>query len=180
LRPFKVKVNYPEQYKIAFSGLKPGLHIFDFLIGSEFFEKVGEPEICDGNIAVAVTMLKEERMMDLHFTLEGTLVVPCDRCNEPVELELNGDERLIVKLGDRYFEESEDVQIIPETDCQFDLAPFLYEYIHLMLPVRRVHFEDDDGNSQCDPEIIKKLTELNPEKGPDPRWEALKKLKDLS
>ncbi|MEI6434114.1 MAG: DUF177 domain-containing protein [Bacteroidota bacterium] len=171
-------MNYPEQYKIAFGGLKPGTFIFDFQIGAEFFEQFENTDISNGTITVKVTMVKEERMMDLHFALNGSLVVPCDRCNEPVELAVNGDERLIVKPGDHYFEESEDVQIIPETDYHFDIAPFLYEYIQLMLPIRRIHPEDDNGNSQCNPEIIKMLTELHSEKEPDPRWDALNKLKE--
>lgn len=166
----------PEEYRIAFAGLKPGTHVFDFKIGREFFDSVGDEEISDGDVAVTLSLNREERMMDLHFSIIGRVIVPCDRCNEPVEMEVEGNERLIVKLGDRYFEESEDVQIIPETDHQFDISPFLYEYIHLLLPVRRVHPDDQDGNSLCDPEILKKLQELIPEKTPDPRWDVLRKL----
>jgi uncharacterized metal-binding protein YceD (DUF177 family) len=172
-------VNNPEQYKIAFSSLQPGTHIFDFQIDSTFFEAGENTEIISGNIAVKVTMVKEERMMDLHFVLHGAVIVPCDRCLEPVEVEVNGNERLIVKLGDRYIEESDEIQIIPDTEHQVDLTPFLYEYVYLMLPMRRVHAEDDHGNSLCDPEIIKKIEELSQEKEPDPRWEALKKLKEI-
>jgi uncharacterized metal-binding protein YceD (DUF177 family) len=175
-----VKVNYPEQHKIAFIGLEPGTHVFDFQIGRPFFETIEDTEIDDGNVAVKVTMLKEERMMDMHFSIEGTVILPCDRCLEPVEMKIEGSERLIVKLGDRYFEESEDVQVIPDTDHQIDLGPFIYEYIYLLLPIRRVHPEDQDGNSQCDPEVIKKLGELIHEKEPDPRWEVLRNLKDNS
>jgi uncharacterized metal-binding protein YceD (DUF177 family) len=57
------------------------------------------------------------------------------------------------------------------------MSPFLYEYIHLLLPIRRVHPEDDQGNSRCDPEIIRKLKELSESHMPDPRWEALNQLK---
>jgi uncharacterized metal-binding protein YceD (DUF177 family) len=122
-------------------------------------------------------MAKEERMMDLHLDIGGKVNVACDRCNEPVEVEVSGKERLIVKLGDHYFEESEDVQVIPDTAHKFDLGPFLYEYIHLMLPIRRVHPEDEKGNSLCDPDILKKLNELSASHMPDPRWEALGQLK---
>jgi uncharacterized metal-binding protein YceD (DUF177 family) len=170
-------VKNPEQYKIAFSSLTPGTHIFDFQIDSTFFEEGENTGIISGNIAVNVTMMKEERMMDLHFSLRGAVVVPCDRCLEPVEVEVKGNERLIIKLGDRYVEETDEIQIIPDTEHQVDLAPFLYEFVYLMVPMRRVHDEDEDGNSLCDPEILKKISELNPEKEPDPRWEALNKLK---
>ena len=167
----------PEQYQIAFSGLKPGTHVFDFNVGKPFFDQVEDTDIRDGKVAVTVTMAKEERMMDLHFSIRGTVMVTCDRCNELMEIGVEGHERLIVKYGDRYYEESEDIQIIPETAHQFNLSPFIYEYIHLLVPVRRVHQEDADGNSMCDPLILQKLKELSEHHAKDPRWEALNQLK---
>ena len=169
----------PEQYQIAFSGLKPGTHTFDFKIGKLFFDAVEDAEIRDGAVSVTVTMVKEERMMDFHFTIAGTVKVSCDRCNELMDIAIGGNERLIVKFGDRYYEESEDVQVIPETAHQFDLRPFIYEYIHLLLPIRRVHPEDKKGESLCDPVIIEKLKELSQHHTLDPRWDALNKLKNI-
>jgi len=174
---FRGNVNNPNQYQIAFSGLNPGMHTFDFQIGDTFFEQVNDTEITGGAVTVIVTMAKEERMMDLHLEITGKVNVACDRCNELMSVEVSGKERLIIKLGDHYHEESEDVQIIPETVHQFDLRPFLYEYIHLLLPIRRIHPEDEEGNSQCDPDIIKKLKELSERRMQDPRWEALNQLK---
>ena len=175
---FRGNVNHPDQYQIAFSGLNPGTHLFDFQIGDSFFEQLQDAEIKGGQVSVIVTMAKEERMMDLYLEISGQVRVACDRCNELMDMEVDGRERLIIKLGDHYYEESEDVQFIPDTAHQFDLGPFMYEYIHLLLPIRRVHPEDEAGNSQCDPEIIRKLKELSESHMPDPRWEALKKLKD--
>ena len=175
---FRGNVNHPDQYQIAFSGLNPGTYIFDFQIGDSFFEQLQDAEIKGGQVSVIVTMAKEERMMDLHLEISGQVRVACDRCNELMDMEVDGRERLIIKLGDHYFEESEDVQVIPDTAHQFDLGPFMYEYIHLLLPIRRVHPEDEAGSSQCDPEIIRKLKELSERHMEDPRWEALKKLKD--
>ncbi|MEI8205758.1 MAG: DUF177 domain-containing protein [Kiritimatiellales bacterium] len=170
-------MNYADQYQIAFSGLSPGTHTFDFQIGDTFFEQVKDAEITSGQVSVIVTMDKEDRMMDLHIKINGKVRVPCDRCNGLLDMEVGGNERLIVKLGDHYYEESEDVQIIPDTAHQFDLSPFIYEYIHLLLPIRRVHAEDEKGNSQCDPDAIKKLKELSERHVQDPRWEALNELK---
>jgi uncharacterized metal-binding protein YceD (DUF177 family) len=173
-------VNHTDQYQIAFSGLNPGTHTFDFQIGDKFFEQVQDTEITGGKVSVFVSMAKEERMMDLHIDIIGNVRVACDRCNEQMDIEVNGNERLIIKLGDHYYEESEDVQVIPDTAHQFDLSPFLYEYIHLLLPIRKVHAEDEEGNSKCDPEVIRKLKELSEQHIQDPRWEALNQLKKNS
>ncbi|MCK9422402.1 MAG: DUF177 domain-containing protein [Bacteroidales bacterium] len=159
--------------------MKLGRFTFDFQIDQKFFEHFDNAEIKDGRVGVTVTMNREERMMDLHFAIEGTVKVPCDRCNELIDIGIDGEERLIIKLGDRYYEESDNVQIIPETDQKIDLGPFIYEYIYLLIPFRKVHPDDEYGNSMCDPEIIMKLKELSERHIPDPRWEALNQLKNL-
>lgn len=174
---FNSKVNRADQFQIAFTGLAAGTHMFDFQVGDAFFEAVEDTEITGGQVSVSVTMAREERMLDLHIRLEGTVRVSCDRCNEPMDAEVKGNERLIVKLGDHYHEESEDVQVIPDTAHQFDLGPFIYEYIHLLLPVRKVHPDDEKGNSQCDADTLRKLRELSERHVQDPRWDALNKLK---
>jgi uncharacterized protein len=166
-----------DSYEIAFTGLASGTHNFDFQVSDRFFEQVEDTEIHSGEVSVAVRMVREERMMDLHFHLQGTVMLPCDRCNDPIEVTVEGDERLIVKLGEQYLEESDEVQVIPESAHQIDLAPFIYEYIHLLLPIRRVHGDDENGVSRCNPDVIRKLQEMNEQHAHDPRWDALNKLK---
>jgi len=68
------------------------------------------------------------------------------------------------------------VVVIPETEYTFDLAPYLYEFIHLALPVRLIHPDDENGNSTCDPDMLRRLEKLIPTETIDPRWEALRKL----
>ena len=171
-------VNYLEQYNIPFSGLKPGSYTFDFHIDGKFFELFEQSEIKEGNVAVEVIMDKEERLFDLHFKLKGRVIVPCDRCLEDIPVEIEGSQRLLVKIGDKYLEESEEVQVIPDSDHKIELGSFLYEYIVLMLPARRVHPDDENGESMCNPEVIRKLNELNEHHEPDLRWDILNKLKD--
>jgi len=169
-----------DKYRIAFTGLKPGTHSYSFRVGNGFFEQIRDAEITAGDVTVEVTMVKEERMMDLHLELSGNVRVVCDRCNEPLEIGVKGPERLIVKIGDHWEEESEDVQVVPDTMHEIDLAPFLYEYIHLLLPARRVHPDDGNGHSGCNPEVLKKLEELSPHPHRDSRWEALNRLKNIT
>jgi uncharacterized protein len=175
---FLGEVNSQDKYCIPFKGLKPGVHPFDFEIGDTFFDSFPESQIHKGAVSVHVKFEKEERMLILHFTLQGIAVVPCDRCNEPMQVKISGTERLIMKFGEVYQEQSDEVLIIPEMSHQVDLAPFIYEYIHLLLPMRKVHGEDAADGTTCDPSVIKKLEELNRKTDTDPRWEALSKLKE--
>lgn len=169
-------MDWREPFKIPFGGLKVGFHRFDLKVDNTFFDHFEYAEIKSGSVEIQLDLEKEERMLILDFTVNGTVSLPCDRCGKPVDIGITGKERLIVKPGNGYLEESEDVLIIPETDKIFDVSSFLYEIVHLLLPAKRVHPDSDKGESQCDPDVLKKLKALSENHSPDPRWEALNKL----
>ena len=170
-------MDYLKQYVIQFGGLKPGVHQFSYFINELFFEHFEYSEVKKGEVNVLIDLEREEKMLVLHFSITGHVEVPCDRCYIPFSLPLNGRETLIVKFGKDYHEENEEIQIIPEGETHLDISPFIYEYVHLLMPFRKVHPEDENGDSLCDPEVIKRIEERGSISEPDPRWEVLKKLK---
>ncbi len=170
-------MNRLKEYAIQFVGLEPGNHQFEFEVNDSFFEHFEFSQIQHGQIDVTVDLEKMERMMIFNIRIEGEALVTCDRCTEEFSCPLSDTQQLIVKLGAEYMEESEDVVIIPETDYQFDLSAYIYEFIHLALPVRLLHPDDENGNSTCDPDMLRLLETLKPTEDTfDPRWEALRKL----
>ena len=87
-----------------------------------------------------------------------------------------------VKYGDDYYE-GDDQIIIPETEGMFNVARTIYDTVMLTIPIMHVH---EDG--LCNEEMSRLLEqhsagqefkdeETSPEEC-DPRWDALKKLKD--
>lgn len=169
-------MNRLREYHIQFVGLEPGMHQFEFDVNDSFFEHFEFSLIQHGNIHVTAELEKMERMMIFKLGFVGDVMVTCDRCTNEFSCPLSDSQKLIVKLGAEYFEESDDVVVIPETDYQFDLSPYIYEFIHLALPARLLHPDDEDGNSTCDPDMLRLLESLHPTESIDPRWEALKKL----
>lgn len=170
-------VNRLKEYTIQFVGLEPGNHQYEFEVNDTFFEQFEFSQIQHGQINVTVDLEKMERMMIFNIGIEGEALVTCDRCTEEFNFPISDTQRLIVKLGAEYMEESEDVVVIPETEYKFDLSPYIYEFIHLALPARLLHPDDEDGNSICDPEMLRLLEKLTPTEDTfDPRWEALKNL----
>jgi len=170
-------VNRLKEYSIPFVGLEPGNHQFEFEVNDSFFEYFEFSQIQHAKIHIAVALEKMERMMVFTIGIEGKALVTCDRCTEEFYFPVSDTQRLIVKLGAEYMEESEDVVVIPETEYKFDLSTYIYEFIHLALPVRLLHPDDENGNSTCDPEMLRLLETLTPTADSiDPRWEALKKL----
>ncbi|MEI8004623.1 MAG: DUF177 domain-containing protein [Bacteroidota bacterium] len=167
-----------EKYQIQFSGLKPGLHNFEFTLDHSFFEHYSYSDIADCNIKIITEMEKDERMLVFRFDIFGTLGMVCDRCGDPLVVEISGKQNLVVKLSDHYEEESEDIRIIKESDGRVDISHFLYEYVCVMLPAHRVHGNDSKGKSLCNPDVIKRLEDPDLTHEPDPRWEVLRKLKE--
>jgi uncharacterized protein len=168
-------------YTIQFASLKPGAYTFDFEISDKFFEHFDESEIKKGKVNVQIGLEKQSRLMVLDFNLKGFVSVMCDRCLVDFDLAIESDQKLIVKFGNEKKEETDEIITIAESDHEIDVAQFIYEYIHLSLPPKRVHLDNEKGESQCDPVIIKKLEEHKGKEietpDNDPRWEALKKIK---
>ncbi|MCX6270704.1 MAG: DUF177 domain-containing protein [Bacteroidetes bacterium] len=167
-------VMHDGDFVINFHGLALGVHQFNFEIDDSFFEWVEDTELSEGDIAVNVTLDRQERMLVFDFDISGSVFVPCDRCLDPFDLPVEGKQKLIVKFGEQFGEESDDVIILPSVVHQIDLSQYIYEYIHLLLPYQRVHPEDEEGNSLCDQEQLKRLEELSKVKEIDPRWDKLR------
>ncbi len=176
--PFKkyIRVDYLKQFVIPFSGLELGNHQYSFAIGDEFFESIEYSEFSQGDLQVDLELEKQERMMIFRFHITGIVDVDCDRCLEPLELFVDDKEQLIVKFGNEYVEESDEVIVIPAHEYQFDISHYLYEFISLSLPVQRFHPDDENGNSTCNPEFLEQLNAHAQEQEIDPRWEKLRGL----
>ena len=118
-------------------------------------------------------------MLIFEFDINGTVEVICDRCLDLFDYPVKGNETLYVKLGETWDEESDDMIIIPESQHEFNVSQLIYEYIMLILPIQRIHPDDENGKSTCDTEMLKKLGAQPDPQETDPRWDALANLKKL-
>jgi uncharacterized metal-binding protein YceD (DUF177 family) len=102
--------------------------------------------------------------------------------NEPYNQYIKDRFNLVVKFGDAYNDDNEDILIVPHGEYEINVAQYIYELIVLAVPAKRIHPGVEDGTLQSD--ILSKLEELSPgedneTKSPeeiDPRWNNLKKL----
>jgi len=172
------KVNYLKHFVIPFRGLKPGIHQFDYHIDKRFFESFEYAEVNNGNVKVDVELTLQERMLIFDFEIIGSVEVKCDRCLGQLNHNIAGKERLFVKFGEDWEEESDDVLVIPEGEYQFDISKYIYEYIILLLPMQRIHPDDENGDTTCDKEMVNRLGHHPESSETDPRWDVLQKLKD--
>jgi uncharacterized protein len=164
-------------FVISFGNLAAGEHEFQFEVQDSFFQRFENSVVQKGNVDVLVVVEKKENMLLFDFTMEGTVIVPCDRCLEDLSLDIEGYYELIVKIGNENEELSEDVIMISSKEHEIDVAQYIYEFISLMIPMRNVHGENE-GEPECDPEVIKAIEKhiAQDTQETDPRWDALKNI----
>jgi uncharacterized protein len=163
---------------IPISGLKEGHHLYDFEIGDKFFEEFEESEIKEGKLSVVAELDKRSSHFDLIIKITGEVRICCDRCLEMFFQPVNCENRLLIKFGKQWDDSDPDIITVPADEHELDIKQYLYEFIHLDLPIKRVHPLDENGTSTCNPEMLKKLEQhvVNVDRMNDPRWDELKKL----
>lgn len=174
-----------QQYHIPFTGLKPGKHQFDFTIDEAFFKEFEYSLVRKGNLKVVLEMDKQETMLLLHFRIEGHIFQSCDLCLGDFPTPLALEEKEIVKFSnDNNLEDNTDeIIVLTKNEHELNVAVLIYEYIMLAVPL--FNRCEDQGNTEwCDREVLEKLKNLsataeqNEETVADPRWEALKNIKN--
>lgn len=169
-----------KEYNIPFSGLKQGKHDFNYLIENTFFESFGYEEYNATQVTVNIVLNKTSTILELEFNAKGTVNVACDVTSEPFDLAIESLLDLVVKFGDAFNDENEEILILPHGEHQINVAQYIYEMLVLAVPQKRVHPGIADGSLQSPvldrldalrPKEIKDNTDKN-----DPRWDALKKL----
>jgi uncharacterized protein len=167
-------------YLIQFAGLKSGEHRFDYIIDDTFFKTWEYSVIEHARIHTNVTLTNATNLLVFDIKMEGTINVLCDRCGDPFDFPVWGEQKLIVSLTNDKFDDGDDIVSLSLDASEIDISQNLYEYTTLLLPQRRIHPNKEDGSSGCNEEAIKvlnKLTEQEEEKKIDPRWEVLQKIK---
>jgi uncharacterized metal-binding protein YceD (DUF177 family) len=164
------------QFIIKFAGLPVGSHEFEFGIKGKFFEQYTECEIEGADLKAVVTLLKQNTLMQLKLELQGTVILPCDRCLKAGAFPIDVDQELVVKYGDPD-ESNDELMVISEGEGQADISHYLYEFVMLALPLKRIPCEVNEG-FVCDEKTLKRLNEnISHEEQDNPQWEKLNQLK---
>ncbi|MFM1879470.1 MAG: hypothetical protein RLZZ241_2336 [Bacteroidota bacterium] len=169
-----------KEFNIPFSGLNLGKHQFEYQIDKSFFEAFDYEDFNAADVKVLVVLDKMSTVMEVEMQATGTVNVACDLTNEPYNQPLSGKLKLVVKFGDSFNDEDDEILILPHGEHQFNIAQYVYEMLVLSVPTKRIHPGVLDGS--LDSELLDKLQELQPktekeeQKNTDPRWDALRNL----
>lgn len=169
-------------YEVAFSGLKNGKHEFKFEVEQSFFDLFEtEQEFTNAHINVEVQLEKHTTFLEFEIIIGGTVDLICDISNEEFSFPISNSIKVLVKFGEEYDDSNEEVITIPIGDSSFNISQIIYEAVVLSIPMKKIspNVNEEDEYHQ----ILEKLSPKHKEKEEieeeiDPRWEALKKLKD--
>ncbi|MEX0968428.1 MAG: DUF177 domain-containing protein [Bacteroidia bacterium] len=170
-------MDHLQAYTINFKGLRQGEHHFQYQVDDKFFENFEETQVQEGDVQVNLIFEKrKETLFVLTFQLSGTLGLECDRCLNIIDYPVSEEFKLYIKIGEAEEpEEDDDLVMLPAETQQLNVAQYIFEYIHLIMPMRSLC---ESVGKDCNPEMLKILEEHEREEKTesDPRWNDLKDL----
>lgn len=166
-------------YDVSFSGLKTGKHEFRFETDKEFFQLFDtEQEFTNPKINVDVLLDKHSTFLEFEIKVSGTVELICDITNENFDHPIENQINVLVKFGEEYDDSEEDVITIPANDHAFNIAQLIYENVALSIPMKKISPNVSDDDLAILDKFSPKETEEEEEPKSDPRWDALKNLKN--
>ena len=178
-------MNFRREFEIAFVGLKPGIHNYEYRVDDKFFSNYGNQDFTHCNAAIKLELDKKSSFMFLKFDIDGVADVNCDRCGNPLALRLWEEFKVMVKLVDNpdemnEQEEDPDVYYISRSESHLHLADWIYEFINLSIPMQKMCSPDEVGGPQCNKEVLERLAKIEVKKDEkNPLWKGLEKFRNL-
>ncbi len=173
-------------FEIAFVGLKPGVHSFNYDLEDTFFAEKGAQDFSNAKAHVKLSLEKNTGFMLLKFEVGGIASVSCDRCGNPLTMDLWDEFKMLVKLVDNpdemnEQEEDPDVFYLSRTESHLYVGDWIYEFVTLSIPLQRMCTKEQMGGPQCNNEVLDKLKEMeakHTEHNANALWKGLDKFKE--
>lgn len=173
-------------FEIAFVGLKPGIHEFNYEVDDKFFAEKGVTEFSNCQATIKLSLDKKSSFMLLKFEIGGKANVTCDRCGNPLGMDIWDEFNMLVKLVENpdemnEQEEDPDVFYISRTESHINVANWIYEFVMLSFPMQKMCSEAEMGGPQCNKEVLQKLQNMMPtpqeEHNANQIWKGLEQFK---
>ena len=171
-----------------------GVQEFVYHLDKQFFVNMESTDIHDADLNVRLTVTHKRDIYSLHFDVEGTVTLICDRCLDDLVFPIATTYDIAVKFGDDYAE-TDDMVTIPETNQCLNVSYMIFDTASLAIPLKHVHpagqcnkamsalLRKHRATSGEDDELAEELMDEidtmdgnSPQGGNDPRWDELKKI----
>ena len=179
-------MSHRREYEIAFVGLKPGIHEYEYRVDDKFFVPYGEQDFKNCAANVKLSLEKNSGFMQLKFDVDGTVESNCDRCGNSLPFQLWDEFNIIVKLVEdpntmNEQEEDPDIYYISRSESHLHVSDWIFEFINLSIPLQKMCRKEEMGGPQCNKEVLEKLRKMeeDAQKDTPTLWKGLEKFKDL-
>lgn len=170
-----------KEFDIDLVSLANESHDFQYIVNDKFFTMFEHSLVEVGKCNINVVLNKSETMLICEFDINGTIQLSCDRSLELFDYQIAQSEQIIFKYGEQAQELSDEIVIIPRGLATLNLAQYIYEFIALCVPMKKLHprFASEEDEEDVEAFLIYSSAESEEEIAKeeiDPRWEDLKKL----
>lgn len=186
-------------FKLPLKSLGVGTHEFEYHLDKQFFVNMESSDIHDADLNVALTVQYNGDIYNLDFHITGEVVLICDRCLDDLCFPIDATYHIVVKYGEDYNDDNDEVLEIPETDNTLNVAYMIKDTVELAIPMKHVHplgkcnrqmsamlkkhrATSGDDDADLENELIDEIDNIDAQSSAagnsDPRWDALRKLSD--
>ena len=136
------RMSEQSHYIIDLSRLPIGTHSFDIQLNNDFFASLEKSEILSGEVAAKATLNLREEDYQLNITVHGTVFVVCDRCLDPMPLEINDEQEI-------WSDEEDNQTSNIKHQTSLDLSWLAYEIVSINIPIVHSH-QPGECNAQME------------------------------
>ena len=186
-------------FKLPLKSLGVGTHEFEYHLDKQFFVNMESSDIHDADLNVALTVQYNGDIYNLDFHITGEVVLICDRCLDDLRFPIDATYHIVVKYGEDYNDDNDEVLEIPETDNTLNVAYMIKDTVELAIPMKHVHplgkcnrqmsamlkkhrATSGDDDADLENELIDEIDNIDAQSSAagnsDHRWDALRKLSD--
>ena len=172
-------MNVLDAYQIPIISLEDKAYRYTFEGNDAFFAAFEQDWVQRGDFHAVVDLAKSATMIQIQLEINGHIRLTCDRSLEEFDYPFQVKEKVIYKYSDHSEDLGDNLFLIDRKESRLDL-------IALQVPMKKLHPRYISEAEAIDGDIFiytteKELTEEEIKKQADevdPRWAALKKLKD--
>lgn len=186
-------------FKLPLKSLGVGTHEFRYHLDKQFFENMESSDIHGADLDVVLTVQYNGDFYTLDFHITGEVILICDRCLDDLHFPIDATYHIVVKYGETYNDDSDEVLEIPDSDSTLNVAYMIKDTVELAIPIKHVHPQGKcnrqmsamlkkhrangaDEDSELEEQLIDEMETMDSEdsgqQAIDPRWNALRKLSD--
>ncbi len=184
-------------FKLPLKSLGAGTHVFEYHLDKQFFANMENTDIHGADLAVKLTVVYNGEFYALDFVITGEVTLICDRCLDDLHYPIDATYHIVVKYGEDYNDDNDEVLEIPVGDAYLNVAYMIYDTVVLAIPIKHVHPQGKcnrqmsamlkkhratigDEDAELENDLIDEMDSLDDsseaEAPADPRWNALRKL----